>query len=206
MKKNILKYIVIILAIIVILLIANNIRNYMIISKMINTEMQTRKLECNNYYHQILVREHNSQKLFAVTEEFLLGDKYEKRTYFVGKLQVSQVNVTTEEVEKDGYSSISSDDAINVVKERIKEGFYLVDDKLLKEILGNYIIKPIILKNNYYVVEFKYANKTIYINKDSYLIEMVKQNDTVQTRLLNVVTENDFIEQDTSEYQFQNSN
>ena len=82
----------------------------------------------------------------------------------------------------------------------------MVDDNLLKEILGNYIIKPIILKNNYYVVEFKYANETIYINKDSYLIEMVKQNDTVQTRLLNVVTENDFIEQDTSEYQFQNSN
>lgn len=192
MKKKVLKYIVITLTIIVVLLIINNIRNYIIVSKTIHTEIETRKLECNNYYHQILIKENNSQKLYAITEEFLLDDKYETRNYIAGKLQISQVNVTTEEVIKNDYSNISSDDAISIVKERIKEGFYLVDDNLLNKILCNYIIKPIILKNNYYVIEFNYTNETIYINKDNYLIEIFEHNDTIQTRLLNVVTEDDF--------------
>ncbi len=174
MKKKILKIIFILLLILVILLIVNLIRNYSIVKNIVDYTSSLND-DISNYYFKI-------EGEGDVEDEKFTSEYYYKdgilliKTSFMDDESIVWRDFNTGEVE-----TLTNDTDSEVSHSLVTEPY---DDKLniynlalfsynTRDVILNYIFKPITSENNCYKIVVKESDKIneYYINKDSKLIE-----------------------------------
>lgn len=175
MKNKILKIIIIILLVLVILLLTNLVRNYIVLKSIENT-VSNLKENMSNYHFKFEGKGDSD-------DEGIMLDCYYKdgialiKNNFMNNEYITWLNIKTKEVEGLRNGEIINDE----MKNDFLDGsigeldmynlmFFSYD---AKNIMLDYIFKPILIKDNYYkiVVKTSRAINEYYINKDSKLIE-----------------------------------
>ncbi len=203
MKKKISLIILIVLLIIVSLLIANFIRNYNII-KNITEYSSSMNDNISNYYLKINNSSSNDDNS-KFTNEYYYKDKILlQKTTFMGENSSIWYNFNTGEIENIKNDTINTDETSNNnISKAYNQNIDIYKNVLfshnIKDIILNYALKPISLKDNCYKIVIKDSNTTneYYINKDSKLIEKLiikNENETTENDYelkLNCVTDED---------------
>ncbi len=166
MKKNIILIIVVICAILIILLGANLIRNYTIISKICEAEEDV-KNSLNNYYYEETTR-YNTEEETTKSEIYVLDGIYDWNFYIDENLEGTlYINSNTGEVIK-SEETLNEEFEIEELYQNMLLTSDVSKDDLIKLILLENIYKPLKKEENQYVINLD--DFVVYVDAETNLV------------------------------------
>lgn len=194
MKKNILKSIIILILVLALLFVINFIRNYTILKKYQKASLDALN-NCNNYYFEQIMNIYG--KTTDIVKVFFLDNTYKIQELSFEELSKIVFTQDGDIISKYGKNFDSISD-ISQLESRLwygKDSAFPNNDKLFSLMLGKYLFKPILVKNDYgkYYVVKTHPNRIYYINKETNLVEKIIGPSSSMKILTNIVTSEDLI-------------